>query len=336
MVYSYYDFRNDYLAKLVEKTHVSRDDLATKIGISPASLQLYCQNKTKPSPAAIIKMATYFCVPVDVLLGRCTEEEFNDIYKNYNIYFMQLRSHAYDEYLLKKKKNTDQGLPAIKGDDSIAGWPYNLIDTIWCEKKDIYVTNDMYAGIEKAIGTLSPREQKCIYMYFKDEMTLEDIGKTYNVTRERARQVVSKAIRKLRHPVRVKLIRYGLKGSKLSNEVAELEKKKESLMFQISVLADKIALVESNDENAKKRVDSFNTLLDMDLSVRTYRCLQRANCETLQDVVDIVASGEVHKLRNFGRKSLTELLTVLKDKYGYDFFGLYGWLKVAPKVEVSA
>jgi len=60
--------------------------------------------------------------------------------------------------------------------------------------------------ISEVIVELSPREQKILRMRFGLEdgraRTLEEVGKEFNVTRERIRQIEAKALRKLRHPSR--------------------------------------------------------------------------------------------------------------------------------------
>ncbi|MDR0850512.1 MAG: RNA polymerase sigma factor RpoD [Christensenellaceae bacterium] len=62
-----------------------------------------------------------------------------------------------------------------------------------------------------AIDTLTPREQKVIRLrYGLDDShprTLEEVGKEFNVTRERIRQIEAKALRKLRHPNRCKKLK---------------------------------------------------------------------------------------------------------------------------------
>ena len=65
--------------------------------------------------------------------------------------------------------------------------------------------------IAEVLRTLSPREEQVIRMRFglTDGIphTLEDVGAYFNITRERIRQIEAKAIRKLRHPSRSKLLR---------------------------------------------------------------------------------------------------------------------------------
>ncbi len=56
------------------------------------------------------------------------------------------------------------------------------------------------------LGSISPREAKVLRMRFGIKMntdhTLEEVGKQFDVTRERIRQIEAKALRKLRHPNR--------------------------------------------------------------------------------------------------------------------------------------
>ena len=61
------------------------------------------------------------------------------------------------------------------------------------------------------LGTLTPREETVLKLRFGIEdgrtRTLEEVGKEFNVTRERIRQIEAKALRKLRHPSRSKKLK---------------------------------------------------------------------------------------------------------------------------------
>ena len=63
----------------------------------------------------------------------------------------------------------------------------------------------------RVLGTLTPREEKVLRMRFgigeKSDHTLEEVGKSFDVTRERIRQIEAKALRKLRHPSRLKKLK---------------------------------------------------------------------------------------------------------------------------------
>ena len=64
--------------------------------------------------------------------------------------------------------------------------------------------------IERALATLTERERDIIRMFFGigcQEMTLEEIGERFGLTRERVRQIKEKAIRRLRHTSRSKLLK---------------------------------------------------------------------------------------------------------------------------------
>ena len=65
--------------------------------------------------------------------------------------------------------------------------------------------------IERVLLTLSPREADIVRLYFglnnKHPYSLEEIGAEFDLTRERVRQIKEKAIRRLRHTSRSKLLK---------------------------------------------------------------------------------------------------------------------------------
>ena len=65
--------------------------------------------------------------------------------------------------------------------------------------------------IERALETLTPREADVVRLYFglgsQHAMTLEEIGETFDLTRERVRQIKEKAIRRLKHTSRSKILK---------------------------------------------------------------------------------------------------------------------------------
>jgi len=69
----------------------------------------------------------------------------------------------------------------------------------------------------QVLQTLSPREERVIKLRFGlsgegEERTLEEVGQSFNVTRERIRQIEAKALRKLRHPSRARVLKAFLEG----------------------------------------------------------------------------------------------------------------------------
>jgi RNA polymerase primary sigma factor len=71
------------------------------------------------------------------------------------------------------------------------------------------VNESLNKEIERALSTLTERERDIVKNFFGigcQEMTLEEIGEKFNLTRERVRQIKEKAIRKLRNSARSKLL----------------------------------------------------------------------------------------------------------------------------------
>jgi RNA polymerase primary sigma factor len=80
------------------------------------------------------------------------------------------------------------------------------------------ITNNLRELTEDVLSTLTPREKEIIKMRFGldqsgEERTLEEVGKHFNVTRERIRQIEAKALAKLRHPTRSRRLRAFLDGT---------------------------------------------------------------------------------------------------------------------------
>jgi RNA polymerase primary sigma factor len=76
---------------------------------------------------------------------------------------------------------------------------------------DTLITQDLTNQVERALSTLSPKEKEILRLRFgigeEGEHTLEEVGKRFSVTRERIRQIETKALRKLRHPLRGRALR---------------------------------------------------------------------------------------------------------------------------------
>jgi RNA polymerase primary sigma factor len=74
----------------------------------------------------------------------------------------------------------------------------------------ILIDESLAKEIDRALATLTERERDIIRFFFgigNQEMTLEEIGEKFGLTRERVRQIKEKAIRRLRHTSRSKLLR---------------------------------------------------------------------------------------------------------------------------------
>ncbi len=72
------------------------------------------------------------------------------------------------------------------------------------------ISESLAKEIDRALATLTERERDIVKLFFGiacQDMTLEEIGDKFGLTRERVRQIKEKAIRRLRHSSRSKLLK---------------------------------------------------------------------------------------------------------------------------------
>jgi RNA polymerase primary sigma factor len=80
------------------------------------------------------------------------------------------------------------------------------------DKPDSGLINDsLRREVQRALSTLTQREADVVTLYFglngEHAMTLEEIGEKFNLTRERVRQIKEKAIRRLKHTSRSRMLK---------------------------------------------------------------------------------------------------------------------------------
>ncbi|WP_196251511.1 RNA polymerase sigma factor RpoD [Cupriavidus necator] len=97
------------------------------------------------------------------------------------------------------------------GDDADATLGDMIEDVSASSPAEAAIRANMRTAIDEALDGLSPREAKVLRMRFgldtTSDRTLEEVGKQFDVTRERIRQIESKAMRKLMHPSRADKLR---------------------------------------------------------------------------------------------------------------------------------
>ena len=98
--------------------------------------------------------------------------------------------------------------PFVEGEDN------SLLDVLVNDDSPIadktLINESLSTEVERALSTLTERERDIIKLFFGincQEMTLEEIGEKFGLTRERVRQIKEKAIRRLRHSSRSKLLK---------------------------------------------------------------------------------------------------------------------------------
>jgi len=106
-------------------------------------------------------------------------------------------------------RHVSMDAPLIDGEDSNL---YDLLRSGESPNPDRELLHEsLRTEIERALETLTPREADVIRLYFglagQHSMTLEEIGETFDLTRERVRQIKEKAIRRLKHTSRSKILK---------------------------------------------------------------------------------------------------------------------------------
>ena len=102
------------------------------------------------------------------------------------------------------------------GDDDDSHLGDFIEDTTTLSPAESALHGSMRDVVKEVLDSLTPREAKVLRMRFGIEMstdqTLEEVGKQFDVTRERIRQIEAKALRKLRHPSRADKLKSFLEG----------------------------------------------------------------------------------------------------------------------------
>lgn len=113
-----------------------------------------------------------------------------------------------EEAMKANNRHVSMDAPFVDGEDN------SLLDVLADNDMPMadkaLVQESLRKEIDRAIELLNDREQKVVRAFFgigSPEMTLEEIGDKYNLTRERVRQIKEKAIRRLRHNTKNKLLK---------------------------------------------------------------------------------------------------------------------------------
>ena len=113
------------------------------------------------------------------------------------------------ESLKNSGRHVSMDAPLVEGEDSNL---YDVLNSGESPNPDRTLLHEsLRTEIERALETLTPREADVVRLYFGlanlHAMTLEEIGETFDLTRERVRQIKEKAIRRLKHTSRSKILK---------------------------------------------------------------------------------------------------------------------------------
>lgn len=175
---------------------------------------------------------------------------------------------------------------------------------------------------DKAMSELTDREEKIVRYYYgiNSDMkthTLEETGVEFGVTRSRIRQIISKASRKLRHPSRLRYIKFAMSSENVFQLLFDACAKIKDIEERCNVLQERIKILTDNDEEDSDIIYGMS-IEELDLSIRTFRCLLRAGIQTVGDLIDM-DSAELISVRNLGKKSYIEIAEAMNSNFGTSF-----------------
>lgn len=267
------------------------------------------------SMVSYIKLADFYGVGLDYLLGRNTQPTINkniityDIIKDINkfnkINFNEPDTDNIEEITEIKKVETKILQDIIKKENLIhTGYPINILNAIFDQnilKTEIEIVPTIIKDLELIYNEyLTEREIYVIKMRFIKQLTLETVGKLLNVGRERIRQIESIAIRKLRRGYITNSLVYKIDD--------DIENKKQEL----NKLKDEIEKY-NNKIQTRRIVTKPINICELKFSIRTTNSLIRANIDTLEKLVKYTLNNEIIKTRSLGKKSYFEILNKLQD-----------------------
>jgi RNA polymerase primary sigma factor len=122
---------------------------------------------------------------------------------------LEITENEVKESMKNSGRHVSMDAPLVQDEDN------NMYDVLKSDESSTPESQLLYESLKKeidrAISTLTPREADVVRLYFglnsKHPMTLEEIGEKFDLTRERVRQIKEKAIRRLKHTSRSKILK---------------------------------------------------------------------------------------------------------------------------------
>ena len=116
-------------------------------------------------------------------------------------------------------------------------YPENLLadigfEAVFGQNSFVPLSPDRLAGLDHVISLLPGREQELLRLRYREMRTLQECGDRFGFSRERARQVLVKSVRKLRHPSRAAFIRDGYRKAELALMIKCAESIKKNLLAE--------------------------------------------------------------------------------------------------------
>lgn len=155
---------------------------------------------------------------------------------------------------------------------------------------------------------LSEREKKVISLRVLENKTLQEVGDVFGVTRERIRQLETKAFRKLRGPLHRRQIEEDVINLSINSKREDFFREWEEFYEKSKLLGDEM------NERIEEDYLEATSVRELSLSIRSFNALMRAGIKNLKD---LSLYGDIKKIRNLGSKSYQEVVDKALE-YGLD------------------
>lgn len=241
------------------------------------------------------RLETYRKV-IEAIQGGMSESQ---AVQKYGVDKMKFRNWIREDY--KKSQEVDKSY----GDDSLFfNWADRLLYRL-TGKKDCYVHDDFEKSWKYVKSTLSERDALIVELRYKDELTLDEVGKHLGVSRSVVGKLEERILRCLRHPSRLNPLIYG-EDCINSLEAIHEETRNEH----------KAKLEDLLEKRKNEVLDTEGTIESLNLSAKCYNCLRFAGLNTVEDIINYSKDHEFYRIRNFGISKFNELSTALEEQYG--------------------
>ena len=213
----------------------------------------------------------------------------------------------------KLKKKTDEAIAKIYENDGeeivkCIPYPFNALEAMGMPNED-------YTLFEQFLTECRESEASCLYLYYHDGKTLNEIGKQYGLSRERIRQLVSKALHKIksRYALWPKELELKRQRELIEADLRALNEYRGQLvqLFKEKGVYTQEMEIEFGRVTSAKRKAIIPSSLDepieaLNLSIRSHNVLKRAGIQTIADLVKHTRE-EIESIRNMGKKSSKEI-----------------------------
>lgn len=182
-------------------------------------------------------------------------------------------------------------------------FPENILEEIGInkvsEKKIDYseLAMDQMKGLQYAVSQMKVRDSMILLCRYEDKMTYKEIGERFSITGERVQQLVTKGLRKLRHPMRYSYI---VRGYDTYNQMLA-EKRKQVARLK------KEDIEKSGDDILQ--ID----LAALQLSIKTWNILNRIGIHTIGELINVLEKGQEELQIRMRKRCFSEMIYSLEE-----------------------